>query len=648
MGRSTTLVLVLVLAAVLGLFLVQRGGAQRGAPVTTERPVETGLAAQPAPVDPPVDADPRRSSLVTPEAEPSAPLPEGPTPAGPPAAETLVTLNGAAVRVDGAGAEHAGDDGGFTLGWRRGALHAAQEIEVLGGRWAAEVPADARLYLRDLILDAAPLWLEERERLVPPDHFLLLRGIERRAIRLHVLSARDGSPLDDIEVWPGPQSFPTAIQHPGAQPEGQAVARNARSPVTIPPRADAFRNDSQYFVRAPGHAWGSIAVDHAQGGERTLQLEPAARLTVELIGNATWLDPLVRLWPPDASPYAAYPIAQRKPDTDDLALFEALPPGTYRVSVERGWADRRESYASTILVLAEGEDARVSLHIALPEEPVAVRVSGTLEIAAGWDASQAELAFGGEGQAEKWLTEELKLDASDMQPGKANGAAAAGSTHLAWSVDLPCAGGYRVEVYPFVVRRFLDVPPTGLEGVQLVVASPAQVEVRVVEEASRAELFPESLRWGNPPIAEIIGTPVYTANADPHSGRVRFRAPAGWLRIYPSDYSLVPVTDEERFEVLPGPNAIELVVRRQFSVSFRFMDGDATLPWERAWRLGALRADGAARDVARGRGILWFAEPGTYALTSQGIPGYHSIDGTRFEVRAGAAELEVVVPLVRE
>ena len=125
-----------------------------------------------------------------------------------------------------------------------------------------------------------------------------------------------------------------------------------------------------------------------------------------------------------------------------------------------------------------------------------------------------------------------------------------------------------------------------------------------------------------------------------------FRAPAEEIQLAPVEYSIQPVDEDERFDLDPGTNLVELRVHRQMGVRFTFTDGEATIPWNWSWRLSAHRVDGEARDVARSIGILWFREEGTYELRSEGIPGYESIDGIRIDVRAGHGVIEIDVPLV--
>jgi hypothetical protein len=482
-----------------------------------------------------------------------------------------VVLNGAAVRVDGEGVEHAGDSGSFAIAARRGSNLDRLQVEVVGGRWSAEVYPDAQLHIFNLILDGKSLLLRTEDYNVPEGLFLTVEGVERHQVQLRVLSAADESDLVGIEIWPGPYSFPTAIRHPGPEPAGEVVLRGGSSPVIIPAPKKAWRSALQYFVRAPGFAWNTIAIDHSASGERVVRLQPESSLEIQLIGNADWLDPEVRLWPPEASKWEAYAYSKGKPDEEGRVLFTSLAPGTYKASVERGWADRRTSYGSATVTVEAGEQAALSIQVELPEQPVPVTVSGTLSIPAGWTRRDMKLVFAGESDTEKWLTDELEHQESSM---KVLPKGAAGEARFAWSVELPLAGSYRVQVNPLSVRRLLEVPKGGLEGVEMVIPPPADVEVRVIDDANGEEIPVEALNWSMPRVEGIVATPIYVATVNSVTGRVSFRAPSGEVLITPKGYSLATVERPPSFEVAPGPNVIDLRVHRQIGVRFTFFDGE--------------------------------------------------------------------------
>lgn len=624
-----------------------------GAP-STRRPLDVPSVATRTPASAVDDATMRGVSIApeqrevaaTPAEESEASVPAEPVAAAP-SAEFCV-FGGSAVRVDPDGQEHASDDGAFVMFWRRGAEFESRQVEVVGGSWSVSVPMGVELSVRELILADVLLTVEDDSFALPSDRFMVLVGREQQSVLLHVVS-EGGVELDGVEVWSGPYDFPSDMQHPGSSLEGEPLLSSERSPVSIPPNPDAWRTETQYFVRATGHAWGTIAIDHAAKGERTLELAPACGLEVELVGSADWLEPEIRLWPPDAPTYATYAFSKVEPDADDRGVFEDLPPGEYVVSVERGWGDERVSYGTAAIALVAGDRAHVTVEVELPERPDVVLVEGTLTLPDAWGLDSVELKVGAEGDTRVWMPRDTSLLVGGSWGESGEATKADDGRRFQWRVELPAAGTYRVEAWSLHVRELLRVPEEGLAGVELVVPPPADVIVTVIDDATGDRIAVESLYWSGPAVEGILGTSLESVVADATTGLVRFRARAGEIELSPKDPSLVPVDLESAHTIVPGENRIELRVRRQIGVRFTFMDGDAEVPFDWSWRLGARQVDGDARDVSRSIGVLWFREPGLYALRSEGIPGYSEVDGTTFDVFATDGPMrEVVVRLTRD
>ncbi|MEM9378450.1 MAG: hypothetical protein AAGB93_00780 [Planctomycetota bacterium] len=586
------------------------------------------------------------------EADAGAPIEDSPF-AGDPAAIAvaerplvLCDLGGSAVRIDPNGVEHTADSGSFVLSWQRDGTFDRQEVEVVGGSWSARVPVDVELRVWRLVLADSSLQVEESRFAVPQDRFRVVVGREQQGVLLHVLSPA-GAELDGVEVWAAHYSFNSDVKHPGAGPRGKAIVASARSPVVVPPGEGGWRTARLYFVRAPGYAWATVAIDHAGSGERTLTLAPSCRLAVELVGSADWLEPEIHLWPSAQTDRYGAAFAAIPPDDDDRAAFEDLPPGDYDVSVDRGWGDERVSFGSASVTLLAGDQAEMTVEVDLPERPAAVRVSGTLTLPNAWDRERIAIELGAEDEARVWGEDGVSVPLDAMRPmdGSGNGA----GDRLAWEAEVPTAGPFRLEVLPLPVRQLLDVPEEGLSDVDIVVPPPADVSVRVVEDETGDPIDVGSLHWSAPPVDGILSTTIQTAVPGPETGRIEFRTAAGKVHVSPSSPSFVSANRGELFTVAPGDNEIELRVRRQLGARFLFKDGDAAVPWDWSWRLGARQVDGDERDRSRSIGILWFREPGLYELTSEGIPGYASVDGTTFRVEAtGDGMVDVVVQLTPE
>ncbi len=650
-GRGAWLVLGLL--ALLGFLLaglLEWTTRERAGDAVSSSAQETPHAVRPVVLD---EAPATRQAVAEPD-EDDASRPLEPSQAEATTVErpapALVLVSGAAIRVDPRSEEHAGEDGALTLHVRFDGRNERRDVSVNGGQFALEVPPHATLHVRELVLGGRPVRVDPADLLVPEDRFLLLRGAELRGVLLHVLSAEDGRELEGVDAYcaTGPL-FQTGWQHPGTVPEEAPRVRGARSPFLVESSGDHAWASYSYWVRAPGHAWGTITLDHSAGGERSITLQTACALDVELVGLEDWLRPLVRLWPPDGDPSAGYPFAERQPDTQGRVAFEALPPGSYLVSAERGWAGDRACFGQAQVSIAAGERASVALPLELPARPREVVVSGRLVLNSGWEREGLELSFAAQGGASVWADGKVSVPLAAMSAASTTDSAGGVFT---WSASLPVAGDYELSVVPLTIRRLLAVPPAGLTDVEVVVPGAAEVEVRVVVEESGEELEVERLFWSPPRVEGILTTPMLSVTRDPARGRITFRAPAGEIQLRAVDRSLEPVDEPALFVLVPGHNQVELRVHRQIGVRIRLRDGETILPWSWDWRLRAQSIDGEARDVSRSIDRLWFRETGVYELFADGgVPGYASIDGTAFEVRPltpGEEALEVEIVLERE
>lgn len=627
----------------IGWILLEDGRAPRTSATGAAAAADT---AAPRPPGRPADAataPPSEAPRVALPAEPDAPS-EAPPPIPPAPRSAPVVVTGSALRVEAGGAEHAGEEGRFDLVVLQGGEREALEVEVHGGRFAFEAAADAVLWIHGLRLGGASVEVEGNPFTIPADRFLAVRGRSLAGILLHAVDAGDEGDegeLDGVEVRSaGSFLHQTTWRHPGAEPTGEPLARG-RSPLFVPAAEDVL-GQTACWVRAPGYAWAWSVLDFERGGEARVELVRAGALAVELVGYADWLQAEVRLWPPDSAPGDAYAFAKRTPDADHLAVFESLPPGAYAVAVERGWAQDRVSFGSSSVEVTAGSRARVAVQVELPERPPEARVRGELVLADGWEREDVAVAFAAQDEASAWADGPIVVPLAAMEPaGRAVGAW--GADRFAFDARLPAPGRWAILARPHEVRRLLEVPVAGLEGVELVVPPPALALVRVVDVESGETVRVDALRWSMPPLEGILATMLWIAPADPGEGRIRIRAPALGIQLHPTTPALVAVEPGQVYELHPGENELELEVRRQLGVRLRFLDGDEELPWSWEWRIEARPVSGDTGAVSRSIGILWFREPGTYELDAT-VDGYAPVRSQRFDVRP--TELDAELPEV--
>ena len=187
--------------------------------------------------------------------------------------------------------------------------------------------------------------------------------------------------------------------------------------------------------------------------------------------------------------------------------------------------------------LAPDDQLTVQVSVQLPEEPLPVRVAGSVLLPSGWKDEERALDFFGVEETEMWM-EETALpfpSLTDM------GLDADARRWLAFEVQLPRPGTYGVEVKE-LYRTLLEVSSTGLDDVEILLPAPANVQVKVVDVANDEEVEVASLRWSLPHVEGFTSTYLYTAARDPDLGRVTFQAPAQEIHLSRPSTPSCPLT----------------------------------------------------------------------------------------------------------
>ena len=153
-------------------------------------------------------------------------------------------LSGTIVVVDENGSKHPAEDGSFSFVLWSGNSGAWHEVEVQGGRWSTELPAEPAIDALGVeavqLGGRATLYVAEAgERFpVPADGWLVLHVRWPPASLLHVRDRQTGRELDPVFLTEVNDDWPKDFGHPGA------AAQDARdlgpSPVRIPPAYFGF------------------------------------------------------------------------------------------------------------------------------------------------------------------------------------------------------------------------------------------------------------------------------------------------------------------------------------------------------------------------------------------------------------------------
>lgn len=250
--------------------------------------------------------------------------------------------------------------GAFTISWEDGLEWPTQRVIIADGRWVLNcaVADGALVFVSDIVVEDAPAFLLgdgftsiEITRKRPID----LTFFRPRRVSLNVVDSRSLQPLRDIEVQQADSGgFVYRNEEiPRLNECGVAVA-NPQNPVELHPQGGG----QLYFVRAKGHAWTSVLVDHRYGGSRLVCLESGGTVQLKLRGGEQPLAASDHLWIALWRQVGGVEIrltAVESSGSADPAPLEGVPAGEVII----GW--------STLGVMAATTDAQRIKHAQVAE-----------------------------------------------------------------------------------------------------------------------------------------------------------------------------------------------------------------------------------------------------------------------------------------
>ena len=617
-----------------------------------------------------------------------------------------IPIEGTLTVLDLEGNEHANESGVFELVlWVKntGDIH---EVTVRNGKWTAEAPPSVQLGVQGFRLGGRPAYVDEDRVPVPGDGTLHIRARWAPVARLRVKAADTGADLTGIEVVSG-RDFDVGDQdHPGPCSPEDVVLADARSPIEFGhEEEDVKAGTRKYWVRAPGYAWGRIAIDHRSGGERVLVLEPAAGVEVSLAGLRPGSRAVVRLREciegareerrsllqelrralgkvegvSEASLDAAdvdleeklagvelTPMArdilekmedlnterfvvEAAPDADGSARIEGVAPGRYRLTVEIGSRWRKPAaLAEAVVDLGAGEIERVSLALKEPPaRPSPVPVAGTLRVPEAWGPIRPRIRLhardADEGDGDDETAEERRHRLRNLRALPVEGEPEV----LRWDAGKLPPGRYEFTVDDVGYGTLIAVGPEGDSGMKLELPEPVDREIRLVDVETGEEARVNTLQWSLAVVDGFLSSIDNEVSRDERMGRFRFRAPGGKLRLRldSDEYSL----DDGDHEIHAGESVLR--VRRTCGIRLSVKEGEARVPWDWSWGVPRAREVGG-----EGRATSWgeksgafrveVTRPGTYELSFPSIRGYETIPSRRIEVKPGQFS-EAIVDLRR-
>ena len=383
------------------------------------------------------------------------------------------------------------------------------------------------------------------------------------------------------------------------------------------------------YARRPGYAWGRVEVDVTAGGERIVELERSASLTVRLENlqldryRELELSPLLWLRRTDV------PQAQR--DVSRVSIgdshrtrpisFAGLEPGTYELRFQLG--DRFKLREPPVLghyAFPIAAEERREQTVLLDDPPIGggtAELTGTLHFPPFPTAETIAVRFFDLDKTHRAVHE---IPLSEMTP--------IGGTSYAWDAGSLPVGSYQIKIWPLLVSFLVDLPATGKRDVELRMDRLAEVEVEVVDAVTRERVGLPELFWSHrSSLAGLVNHIGIRLPAGPEVGLFRIHSVPGELYVSmsdpPDDFAYGYATQD--FEVAAGFQRVQLELSPICAIRIRLVEGETRLPrsFFDAIQVRARQVDGEGRvtmDATRTEGVLNVSLPGDYRVSLRDLP----------------------------
>jgi hypothetical protein len=502
------------------------------------------------------------------------------------------------------------------------------------------------------------------------------------SVRLRVIGKDSGSVLEGIEVFRGSIFESRLTLHAdGDRPVSARKVGGSRSPVKLnAPWRRRVWGPPTYWVRAPGHAWASVAIDHPSGGERQLALERGAALEVvlEKLPSVSDLKILLRRAPDPEEERALRDEIQRilgiardparRPTYWQLylakiqqsrgriacgrlwrflngilrtefeirmgsrgrATIDYLPPGRWCIHVgSRSFHDIREEppLGEAEVALEPGKRERVAIVLEMPRSAKMAPLSGTFRRAPGWKEKEIRVSATGMGRAISPIPL-ARMAPSGQDP-----------MLYSWSAGPMPAGRYTLAIWPTDQKVEVDLPEQGMNDVRLEMLERAELVVQVCDLATGGEAPVKRILWG---LESSDGNSWSYRRVTRRFGRKEFSVsvPAGriHLDIDSREYRCVDRT-ALYVRAVPGRNDVTLHVERDQGLTIVLKDQKAVVPFsmDAAIEVRAVQGSGRILKVeGRKVGLLYStSEPGPYRVTVGPLAGFRPVEPLEVEVKRG-------------
>jgi len=434
------------------------------------------------------------------------------------------------------------------------------------------------------------------------------------------------------------------------------------------------------YARAPGYAWGSIALDLSKSEQRELLLRPGSAIDVRLTNvqleryRALETKPMLCVYwirKDGGNQQVHFEPLDETLETEGLRL-DGLKPGGYRVTVELGggsWA-KRPVLAREELSLAAGETRELVLTLTDPPAPPdRVTLGGVVSFPAfdGLEDVRLQLYQANWGYG----VGHVELSLAEME--RVGGALPTWSFQLE---DIP-VGTCQIHLLPFQKSWMIKVPAGGREDVELVIPELAEVLVETIDARTGKRIPLKEIRYGS---REELQGQVHFDWSTPDRVTVGFEGEPGSFRFWTAPGAAYVRTLEipsgldygprrKDLELVPGLQSVRFELEPVYALRFEFRVGGAALPREDAvyhFQLsqGVRAVDHEGRVTAnylQSDRLLEVSAPGVYEVSFEGIGAdsyavsleaagadrFHPIPPRLVDVRPGETA-EVIVDLHRK
>ncbi len=414
-------------------------------------------------------------------------------------------------------------------------------------------------------------------------------------------------------------------------------------------------------VAAPGYAPGLIAIDTSDDPEVGVELSPPGSVEIAIPGASrsraldlelAW-NAAARMGDARATPFATIEVAGRS-----TLRFGGLAPGEWEARLYETREGVPFVAATAGFRIESKETARAT--IAAPAELVlpTVPVRGHVTIGRTWGAL-------GEGDGPRARLECVELDpalhaAALPRPIERPLAATELTNRFAFDFGPRWPGEYRLHV-THVAASERVVVAVGRDGSQeLMIADPAEVEVTLRLAGCTRPLDRARLQWELAPTEKDETKDIFRLGrgeglvADPATGRFRFVAPAGRVRLAALPHFEEPRGDAIQryvlgsaiYDLRPGRNELTWELEPTCSGFLQLRHGPRDVPCSSSVRVSVKKAGDDVKFersvTASGALAVQVSAAGRFVVTIESIQGFRDPPSIELDLSVGRVKTVVV------